>query len=121
MIFHYYDQEKGAPEVEAFAQEDDFLIRFENFFEDIFQRPQLGASLGIRPYRLSQPAPAVLEKTIQGMLVKAGFATPGTEPEPDEASQENQLEGTTDGRSFWETYTLGNVLREINHRLFGNG
>ena len=28
MIFHYYDQEKRAPEVEAFAQEDEELIRY---------------------------------------------------------------------------------------------
>jgi ectoine hydroxylase-related dioxygenase (phytanoyl-CoA dioxygenase family) len=118
MIFHYYDQKKGAPEVEAFAQEDDFLIRFENFFEDIFQRPKMGTSLGTSAYRLPQPEPAVLEKTIQGMLVKAGFSVAKISPEFTGALKENQALATGDGRSFWETYTLGNILREIHHRLF---
>lgn len=120
MIFHYYDQEKGAPELEAFAQEDDFLIRFENFFEDIFQRPKIGTSLGTKAYCLPQPEPAVLEKTVLRMLVKAGHATEIVGPELDELPQESQKQAATDGRSFWETYTLGNILREIKHRLFYN-
>jgi hypothetical protein len=51
MVFHYWDKE--APDkIELFAQEDDFLIKFENFHQSIFQRPTIGRSLGVVPFQL---------------------------------------------------------------------
>ncbi|MBL1280263.1 MAG: phytanoyl-CoA dioxygenase family protein [Fluviicola sp.] len=40
--FHYWDKERN--QIEEFAQEDDFLLRFENFMEAIYKRPLMGTS-----------------------------------------------------------------------------
>lgn len=40
--FHYWDKEKN--QIEEFSQEDDFLLRFENFMEAIYKRPLMGTS-----------------------------------------------------------------------------
>lgn len=51
MIFHYWD--KNEPNsIEQFKQEDDFLIRFTNFHKTIFQRPEIGESIGKKPFKL---------------------------------------------------------------------
>lgn len=44
----YYQKESG--QLEVLAMEDDFLLRFENFHEAIFQRPNFGESRGVVPY-----------------------------------------------------------------------
>lgn len=44
-IFHYWN--KNEPDViEKFSQKDDFLLQFNDFHKDIFNRPQIGESLG---------------------------------------------------------------------------
>lgn len=40
--FHYWDKERN--QIEEFAEEDDFLLRFENFMEAIYKRPLMGTS-----------------------------------------------------------------------------
>lgn len=40
--FHYWDKERN--QIEEFAQEDDFLLRFENFMDAIYKRPLMGTS-----------------------------------------------------------------------------
>lgn len=40
--FHYWNQDRA--QMEEFSQEDDFLLRFENFMEAIYQRPLMGKS-----------------------------------------------------------------------------
>ncbi|MEM7105961.1 MAG: phytanoyl-CoA dioxygenase family protein [Bacteroidota bacterium] len=78
--FYYFDQAANKPEVEQFAQEDDFLIRFDNFFQDIFQRPKLGDSLGKKPYQLPSFEEKELRKIVSTMVSNAGFkpkAQPG--------------------------------------------
>ncbi len=40
--FHYWDKEKN--QIEEFQQEDDFLLRWENFMEAIYKRPLMGIS-----------------------------------------------------------------------------
>ena len=47
--FNYWDKE--AEMLETFAMDDDFLLRFDNFFEDIFQRPKHGESVGVNPFQ----------------------------------------------------------------------
>lgn len=48
--FHFWDKEKG--QVEEFAQEDDFLLRFEHFMDAIYKRPLMGTSLGFFDYEI---------------------------------------------------------------------
>ncbi len=51
LTFHYLNPEHPG-EVEVFAQDDDFLLRFENFHQSIYQRPQMGTSTGFKPYEI---------------------------------------------------------------------
>lgn len=48
--FFYYNTERE--EIEEFAQEDDFLLRFENFHEAIYKRPTFGESTGFFDYTI---------------------------------------------------------------------
>jgi hypothetical protein len=71
MHFHYKVSDKD--EVEIFKEEDDFLIRFDNFMEDIGQRPKLGESVGFKPYKLPQYSREELKQLIHKMKIEAGF------------------------------------------------
>jgi len=51
MLFHYWNKEK-PDEIEQFRQEDDFLLRFTDFHQSIFQRPLTGESLGTKAFQL---------------------------------------------------------------------
>lgn len=48
LYFHYKIPDKN--ELEVFEMDDDFLLRFDDFMNDIGQRPKLGKSLGYIPY-----------------------------------------------------------------------
>lgn len=65
MTFHYWD--KNNPEmIEEFEQDDDFLIRFKDFHTSIFQRPALGKSKGVRPYKY----PFTSKEEVDNLLLK---------------------------------------------------
>ncbi|MBI3519101.1 MAG: phytanoyl-CoA dioxygenase family protein [Bacteroidetes bacterium] len=50
MLFHYWD--KNIPDViEQFKQDDDFLLKFTDFHKDIFNRPQIGESIGTESFK----------------------------------------------------------------------
>lgn len=51
MLFHYWNKEK-PDEIEQFKQEDDFLLRFTDFHQAIFQRPVTGESMGTKAFQL---------------------------------------------------------------------
>jgi ectoine hydroxylase-related dioxygenase (phytanoyl-CoA dioxygenase family) len=46
----YWDKENYGQQIEIFDQGDDFLEKFENFGHNIFNRPEIGTSLGLFPY-----------------------------------------------------------------------
>lgn len=48
--FFYYNTERE--EIEEFAQDDDFLLRIENFHEAIYKRPKIGLSVGHFDYTI---------------------------------------------------------------------
>lgn len=48
LIFHYWDAERK--QIERFAEDDEFLLRFENFHEAIYKRPVIGESMGFFDY-----------------------------------------------------------------------
>jgi hypothetical protein len=50
LLFNYWDTERQ--QIEQFAEEDDFLLRFENFHDAIYKRPQMGESLGFIDYEI---------------------------------------------------------------------
>ncbi|MCS6935184.1 MAG: phytanoyl-CoA dioxygenase family protein [Chitinophagales bacterium] len=80
MYFHYRVPDKE--ELEVFEMDDDFLIRFNDFANDIRQRPYLGRSIGFMPYRFPLlPRDAVIE-TIRHMKTSAGYPFGHTAPSP---------------------------------------
>jgi hypothetical protein len=52
MYFHYKIPDKN--ELEVFEMDDDFLISFNDFANDIGQRPYLGKSIGFMSYKLPE-------------------------------------------------------------------
>lgn len=48
--FHYWDPDRKK--IEVFEQEDDFLLRFENFHQSIYERPMMGKSTGFVDYSI---------------------------------------------------------------------
>jgi len=65
MLFHYWDKKKPG-EIEVFEQEDDFLIKFENFHQSIFLRPSIGRSIEIKKFQLPQLMHEELVRLIPG-------------------------------------------------------
>lgn len=61
MLFHYWNKEK-PDEIEQFRQEDDFLLRFTDFHQTIFQRPVTGESVGTKVFQLRAAAPEDIPK-----------------------------------------------------------
>lgn len=56
--FHYWDQERN--QIEEFAQNDDFLLRFEHFMDAIYKRPLMGESKRFFDYEIPRMSEAEL-------------------------------------------------------------
>lgn len=72
MYFHY--KIPGENNLEVFQENDDFLIRFDNFMEDIGQRPKVGESIGKIPYELPKYAREELIELVSDLKRNAGFS-----------------------------------------------
>lgn len=71
MYFHYKIPNDNL--LEVFEEDDDFLIRFDNFMQDIGERPKLGVSVGTIPYELPNYNREGLIKLIHQLKTDAGF------------------------------------------------
>jgi len=71
MYFHYKMPDKD--ELEVFKMDDDFLISFKDFMNDIGKRPYLGKSIGFIPYKLPHLSGEALYEKLKEMKTKAGF------------------------------------------------
>ncbi|MEX2589033.1 MAG: phytanoyl-CoA dioxygenase family protein [Chitinophagales bacterium] len=71
MYFHYKVPEKD--ELEVFKVDDDFLISFKDFVNDIGKRPYFGKSIGTIPYQLPQYRGEALYGKLKEMKESAGF------------------------------------------------
>lgn len=71
MYFHYKIPNENL--LEVFEENDDFLIRFDNFMQDIGNRPKLGKSIGTIPYQLPSYSREELIKLIHQLKTNAGF------------------------------------------------
>lgn len=71
MYFHYKEPDKN--ELEVFEMNDDFLIRFNDFANDIGKRPYLGKSIGFIPYELPRLSQEKLYAKLKEMKESAGF------------------------------------------------
>jgi len=72
MVFHYANPDRPGI-LEVYEQEDDFLISFENFYEDIAGRPKLGKRIQDKEYTLPKPDKAALKELLNSMYVQAGL------------------------------------------------
>ncbi len=80
---YFKDNNSDKEELEMFSQDRDFLISFDDFFSDIFQRPKMGKSEGTIPYKVPSFSKEEIEPMLQGMRTEAGFAVapkPKTKP-----------------------------------------
>lgn len=59
---YYYNKEKHPEHVEAFEQSDTFMTDFEQFGNNIHDRPKVGNSLGLLPYDFPMIDESFLEK-----------------------------------------------------------
>jgi hypothetical protein len=71
MYFHYKLPDENL--LEVFKEDDDFLIRFDNFMQDISERPKLGISVGSKPYKVPQYNREELTKLVHQLKTDAGF------------------------------------------------
>lgn len=69
--FHYWDKERS--QIEEFEQEDDFLLRFENFMEAIYKRPLMGKSKGFHDYTIPKWSEQDLNQLIIPRVNKQSF------------------------------------------------
>ena len=72
MLFYYKDKAKTEDTLNMYAMDEDFLIKFDNFVEDIFQEPKHGKFIKKIDYKLPQPSKEELETKIQFFLEQAG-------------------------------------------------
>jgi len=72
---YWWNESMGRTHVEGFAQDDNFMLDYEQFGTDIRQRPRVGQSLGLIPYNFPKIDRAWLEnhytKTNARTLVEA--------------------------------------------------
>ena len=80
MRFHYKDPAGSPDKVEVFDMPEDFLISFENFAKDIFERPKMGQSAGFIDYTTPVLSREEVMQLIAQMKADAGFATPVKAP-----------------------------------------
>jgi hypothetical protein len=56
----YWDKNLKNNNIEIFEQDDDFMVNFQNFGNDIFSRPSIGRSIGFVPYNFPKITPELL-------------------------------------------------------------
>lgn len=69
--FHYWDKERS--QIEEFAQEDDFLLRWENFMDAIYKRPLMGTSKQFFDYSIPKWTEHDLNQLIHPKVQKQSF------------------------------------------------
>lgn len=73
MRFHFFDQKSGTTDVEIYDMPEDFLIDFDNFYTDIFERPKKGVGKGFVNFPMPVLSREQLSETISRMKAAAGF------------------------------------------------
>lgn len=73
MHFYFSNPEKGNDKLDVYAMDEDFLIKFEDFGNDIFNTPKHGKYVETIDYRLPKPDRDELEKLIHQFRSKAGL------------------------------------------------
>ena len=75
MKFHYKAPDKNDGKLEAFVMPEDFLISFDDFYKNIFERPKLGESAGYIDYTSPVLPKQDVLNLISNLKASAGFAS----------------------------------------------
>lgn len=118
-VICYHDKENPdwKNKVELFEQDMSFMTNYEQFGANIYDRPKMGKSLGVVGYDFPELTIAELENRFCKKRLRE-FTVTKKVPEPVLVTEEVSSSG--DDRTFWETYTPINVLKEIRFRLTGH-
>lgn len=117
--YHDKDNTEWKNKVECFAQELTFMTDYEQFGSNIYDRPKVGKSLGIREYDFPELTIEILESRFGKKRLREYTPTKKVteipvSPEVAEAIAEPEAKAP-----FWKVYTPMNVIREIQYRLTG--
>ena len=82
MQFHYKAPDRGDNQLEAFIMPENFLISFDDFYKDIFERPKMGESTGYINYSSKVLPREKVVELVTDMRTKAGFETKATTSAP---------------------------------------
>lgn len=74
MIFYH---KKNENEVDQYKMDKEFLLKFENFYEDIGSKPKHGEYLQTIDYKIPNYAKSDLIKLVKSVKVKAGYPLKG--------------------------------------------
>lgn len=102
MRFHY--KIPNEDKLEIFEEDDDFLLRFDNFIEDIAQRPKLGKSIGFIDYNLPQYSREELYAKLKELKSAAGYPMKTPPPEVEKLTDKHAVPSTFFDkiRSWWK-------------------
>ena len=80
MRFHYKTLQADDNRLEVFDMPEDFLISFDDFYKDIFERPKMGDSIGHVDYTPPTLSREKVVNLISNMKINSGFKV--NKPEP---------------------------------------
>jgi ectoine hydroxylase-related dioxygenase (phytanoyl-CoA dioxygenase family) len=114
--YHDKNNPEAVGKVELFEQEKGFMTDNEQFGKNIYERPQIGNSLGLFDYDFPQLTIDDLENKFGKKKLRE--YTPTKKIEASDSAGENNLPEIKP--SFWQIYTPTNIIKEIKFRLTGN-
>lgn len=88
-VIAYWDKEAAQPQVELFAQPDDFMTNYDQFGHEIFARPKMGKSLGMIDYHFPKLTEDQLHELYGDGSHKVAVEQPIQKPQEVAANQTN--------------------------------
>lgn len=101
----YFNECNDNKKVEIFSQEETFMTNFEQFGENIYDKPKIGTSLGLFEYNF----PLLTKEFLD---LKYGDGTEINKVEDEELVEEIKPQA-----SLFKTYTMSNIIKEIKGRF----
>lgn len=84
--YYWNESEHGRDRLEAFAQDDSFMTDFEQFGDNIRDRPRVGRSLGLVPYDFPAIDTAFLQRHFQRSDARALIAAARPAPQEQQSA-----------------------------------
>ena len=97
---YYWDKENHGNRIEAFAQGEDFMTNFEQFGDNIRDRPTVGQSLGLVDYNFPKIDRAFLNTRFKRTNARELITKAAPQVPPSETATIKQLEPAPTHKSF---------------------